>query len=97
MSIASTNLFPLSSPSLLPLLPSILKNYTITSGCVFFFVGKFGPSSTETPLTMLCASSIAGNLYILLYYLPIYFQAVKGTDAAESEIRTVSLILVLGK
>ncbi|KAI9721626.1 MAG: hypothetical protein M1828_005117 [Chrysothrix sp. TS-e1954] len=36
---------------------------------------------------------IAGNFYILLYYLPIYFQAVKGTDAIESGIRNLPLIL----
>ncbi|RDL38614.1 uncharacterized protein BP5553_02954 [Venustampulla echinocandica] len=38
---------------------------------------------------------IAGNFYILLYYLPIYFQAVRGTDATESGIRTLPLILGL--
>lgn len=28
-----------------------------------------------------------------MYYLPIYLQAVKGTDATESGVRTISLIL----
>ncbi|MCJ1387124.1 hypothetical protein MMC17_010253 [Xylographa soralifera] len=38
---------------------------------------------------------IAGDFYVLLYYLPIYFQAVRGTDAIGSGIRTVPLILCL--
>ncbi|KAH8655978.1 DNA repair protein RAD50 [Tricladium varicosporioides] len=38
---------------------------------------------------------IAGNFYILLYYIPIYFQAVRGSDATESGIRTIPLILGL--
>ncbi|TGO10234.1 hypothetical protein BTUL_0140g00010 [Botrytis tulipae] len=38
---------------------------------------------------------IAGTFYILLYYLPIYFQAVRGTSATESGIRTIPLILGL--
>ncbi|TVY39773.1 MFS gliotoxin efflux transporter [Lachnellula occidentalis] len=44
-----------------------------------------------------CAFSflIAGTFYILLYYIPIYFQAVKGTNAMESGVRTIPLILSL--
>ncbi|THV52917.1 hypothetical protein BGAL_0064g00070 [Botrytis galanthina] len=44
-----------------------------------------------------CAFSffIAGTFYILLYYLPIYFRAVRGTSATESGIRTIPLILGL--
>lgn len=41
--------------------------------------------------------SIAGSFYILLYYLPIYFQAVKGVDAIQSGIRTLPLILGMSK
>ncbi|KAI4245425.1 MAG: hypothetical protein L6R40_002485 [Gallowayella cf. fulva] len=39
--------------------------------------------------------SIAGNFYILLYYLPIYFQAVRGVDATNSGVRSLPLILGL--
>lgn len=44
-----------------------------------------------------CAFSffIAGSFYILLYYLPIYFQAVKGVDATSSGVRLLPLILGL--
>ncbi|TGO39393.1 hypothetical protein BHYA_0055g00490 [Botrytis hyacinthi] len=38
---------------------------------------------------------IAGGFYILLYYLPIYFQAIRGADATGSGIRTLPLILGL--
>lgn len=44
---------------------------------------------------MLC--SIAGNFYILLYYLPIYFQAIRNTTATESGIRSLPLILGISK
>jgi hypothetical protein len=36
---------------------------------------------------------IAGGFYILLFYLPIYFQAVKGASAVNSGIRLLPLIL----
>ena len=42
-------------------------------------------------------SSIAGSFYILLYYLPIYFQAVKGVDTTQSGVRLLPLILGLSK
>ncbi|KUJ11454.1 putative gliotoxin efflux pump [Mollisia scopiformis] len=36
---------------------------------------------------------LAGVFYIFLFLLPVYFQAVKGTDVIESGIRQVPLIL----
>ncbi|PVI07065.1 major facilitator superfamily transporter [Periconia macrospinosa] len=36
---------------------------------------------------------VAGGFYILLFYLPIYFQAVKGASAVSSGIRLLPLIL----
>ncbi|KAF1963161.1 SGE1 protein [Byssothecium circinans] len=36
---------------------------------------------------------VAGAFYILLFYLPIYFQAVKGASAVNSGIRLLPLIL----
>ncbi|CAG8980730.1 hypothetical protein HYALB_00013270 [Hymenoscyphus albidus] len=41
------------------------------------------------------SSLIAGNFYILLYYLPFYFQSVRGASATDSGIRTLPLILGL--
>ncbi|KAF7954501.1 hypothetical protein EAE96_005622 [Botrytis aclada] len=38
---------------------------------------------------------IAGSFYILLYYLPIHFQAIRGADATGFGIRTLPLILYL--
>ena len=37
--------------------------------------------------------SVAGGFYIILFYLPIYFQAVKGASAVSSGIRLLPLIL----
>ncbi|KAK6607665.1 major facilitator superfamily transporter [Botrytis cinerea] len=42
-------------------------------------------------------TAIAGSFYIFLYYLPIYFQATRGTDATGSGIRTLPVILGLSK
>ncbi|KAF7889729.1 uncharacterized protein EAF02_002144 [Botrytis sinoallii] len=61
------------------LLRSIFRNPTISNGCAFCFL----------------LPRIAGSFYILLYYLPIYFQAIRGADATGSRIRTLPLILGL--
>ncbi|KNG91013.1 efflux pump antibiotic resistance protein [Aspergillus nomiae NRRL 13137] len=39
---------------------------------------------------------VAGAFFTLLYYMPIYFQAVKGNSAEESGIRTLPLIVSAG-
>ncbi|KAF7191068.1 MFS gliotoxin efflux transporter gliA [Pseudocercospora fuligena] len=36
---------------------------------------------------------LAGGFFILLYYLPIYFQAVKGVNASESGVRGIPLVI----
>lgn len=38
-------------------------------------------------------SSSAGSFFILLYYLPIYFQSVDNVSASESGIRNIPLVL----
>lgn len=38
----------------------------------------------------------AGAFFTLLYYIPIYFQAVEGVSAAESGIRTLPLVISAG-
>lgn len=39
--------------------------------------------------------NLAGSMMIMVYYIPIYFQAVKGVSAEESGIRTIPLVLSL--
>jgi len=39
--------------------------------------------------------NLAGSMMIMVYYTPIYFQAVKGVSAEESGIRTIPLVLSL--
>ncbi|RAK96879.1 MFS-type gliotoxin efflux transporter gliA [Aspergillus ibericus CBS 121593] len=39
---------------------------------------------------------VGGAFFLLLYYMPIYFQAVKGDSAADSGIRTLPLIASAG-
>lgn len=43
-------------------------------------------------IMMLYNFIISGCFFILLYYLPIYFQVVSGVDAAESGIRSIPLV-----
>lgn len=38
---------------------------------------------------------LGGSFFILIYYLPIWFQAIKGTTATESGIRNLPMILSL--
>lgn len=44
-------------------------------------------------LMIIFISLVAGAFFILLYYLPIYFQSINGTSAAQSGIRNLPLIL----
>lgn len=39
--------------------------------------------------------SIGGTLSVAVYYLPIYFQAIKGVNAVQSGIRSIPLVLAL--
>jgi hypothetical protein len=39
--------------------------------------------------------NLAGSMMTMVYYIPIYFQAVKGVSAEESGIRTIPLVLSL--
>jgi MFS family permease len=43
----------------------------------------------------LFAFCISGSLTIIVYYLPLYFQAIQGVSAIESGIRSLPLILAL--
>jgi hypothetical protein len=40
---------------------------------------------------------ISGSFYIMLFYLPIYFQVVKGLSAIASGVRLIPLVLSLSK
>jgi hypothetical protein len=39
--------------------------------------------------------NLTGSMMLMVYYIPIYFQAVKGVSAEESGIRTIPLVLSL--
>jgi hypothetical protein len=41
--------------------------------------------------------SLGGGFFVLLYYLPVYFQAVLGTSAEQSGIRNLALIITESK
>ncbi|KAJ5833437.1 efflux pump antibiotic resistance protein [Penicillium riverlandense] len=44
-------------------------------------------------ISMIYIDLLAGTFFLLVYYLPIYFQVVSGVSAAESGIRNLPLIL----
>lgn len=44
-------------------------------------------------VTMIYIDLLAGTFFLLVYYLPIYFQVVSGVSAAQSGIRNLPLIL----
>ncbi|PYI10456.1 MFS gliotoxin efflux transporter glia [Aspergillus sclerotiicarbonarius CBS 121057] len=44
-------------------------------------------------MAMIFINLLAGSFFLLVYYLPIYFQVVSGVSAAESGIRNLPLIL----
>jgi hypothetical protein len=39
---------------------------------------------------------VVGPMFIMIYYLPIYFQSIKGVSAAQSGIRNVPLVVSVG-
>ena len=41
------------------------------------------------------AASLGASFFVLIYYIPIWFQAIKGTTATESGIRNLPMILAL--
>lgn len=45
-----------------------------------------------TAITMAFNFILSGSFFVLLYYLPIYFQVVSGVDAAQSGIRSIPLV-----
>ena len=77
--------------------PAIMRNRTILSGAFYSFLYVLETSGSPCSPTHYCLRSIIGSFYIVLYYIPIYFQAVDGTDATESGIRTLPLILGMSK
>ncbi|KAJ5620185.1 efflux pump antibiotic resistance protein [Penicillium lagena] len=44
-------------------------------------------------ISMIYIDLLAGTFFLLVYYLPIYFQVVSGVSAAESGVRNLPLIL----
>lgn len=53
---------------------------------------------TQKPVLMSCGVIffLASSFFILLYYLPLYFQVVQGLSATGSGVRTVPLVLGCG-
>lgn len=46
---------------------------------------------------LICIRSVSGTFYVALFYLPIYFQTVRGASAIASGVRLIPLILGLSK
>ncbi len=72
---------------------------------IFIFIQfKTGDNAT-VPIRIIRQRSIAsgtyfsavssGSMMLALYYIPIYFQAIKGTSAIKSGINTLPLVLAL--
>lgn len=50
----------------------------------------------EVTINLIFIFLVAGAFFMLLYYMPIYFQTVKGNSAQDSGIRTLPLIVSAG-
>ncbi|PQE09956.1 hypothetical protein CJF31_00003861 [Rutstroemia sp. NJR-2017a BVV2] len=73
---------------------------------VLFIIIQFQAGENATvPIRIIKQRSIAagvwfsffnpGAMFILIYYLPIWFQAIKGLDAINSGVHTIPLVLAL--
>jgi hypothetical protein len=45
----------------------------------------------------LSLNSLGGGFFVLLYFLPIYFQSVQDVTAAQSGTRNLPMILAMSK
>lgn len=57
--------------------------------CIWVFVSRLHPLS----LPSVNQFSLGGGFFCLLYYLPIYFQAVLEVSAEQSGVRTLAIIV----
>ncbi|MCJ1276755.1 MFS sugar transporter [Puttea exsequens] len=74
--------------------PRILRKRSIAFGCLFVF--SLGASFVSYPQSFRIGTN--ANRYeqfVFIYYIPIWFQAIKGTSAVESGIRNLPMILGL--
>lgn len=73
---------------------------------IIFVIIQFKSGENATvPIRIIKQQSIAsavwfsffdpGSMYILIYYLPIWFQAVQGLDAIDSGLHTLPLVLAM--
>lgn len=66
--------------------------------CVETWLGEFAGLSGRLmcqktiALQLIFNLTVSGTYYLLLYYLPVFFQVVKGVDAAHSGLRTLALV-----
>ena len=71
----------------------------------FIAVQVWKPETATIPKNIICNRSIIGGMWftfclastmmLLIYYLPLWFQAIKGVSAVQSGIRTIPLVLAL--
>jgi MFS transporter, DHA2 family, glioxin efflux transporter len=47
-------------------------------------------------VNVIYALFVVGPMFVLIYYLPIYFQSIKGVSAAQSGIRNIPLVVSVG-
>ena len=55
------------------------------------------PSEPEVRHHVVNIFSIGAALFVLVYFLPIYFQAVRNTTAQESGIRNLALVIAVSE
>ena len=66
--------------------------------CVEAWLGDFAGLSGRLmrqktiALQLIYNVTVSGTYYLILYYLPVFFQVVKGIDAAHSGLRTLALV-----
>lgn len=75
------------------LVPHILKKRVIYVGCAF----NIWYAPFESRRNVADSSSLGAAFFVLLYYIPIYFQAVLGVSAVDSGIRNLALIIATSK
>ena len=74
----------------------LMKNRTVASCCTFIFLSDSSTQCMSFPKLLEKANrlnSLNSANFLLIYYLPIYFQAIDNTSPIESGVRNLPLIL----
>lgn len=78
------------------LVPHLLKKRVVCVGSIVSFLCVAALPKCFSPIELM-RHSLGGAEFTLIYYIPIYFQSIQGTNAQESGVRNLAFIIAVSK